>query len=376
MMYEQQPSEQMMKMTMDVNTNNMIKKKEKRKVSSSSKSNNIEGDGGVVEVVEERLEDVNLSGMNLDTLPSPSLNLAMIFKLDLSNNNIEVIPESLTARLLNLVILDIHSNQLKSLPNSMGCLSKLKTLNISGNMIESLPKSIENCRSLEDINANFNKLTKLPDTIGFELVNLKKLSVNSNKIALLPYSLSSMTTLRILDARLNCLRSLPEGLENLISLEILNVSQNFQYLQTLPYSIGLLISLTELDISYNKITTLPDSIGCLKRLQKLSVEGNPLVYPRVEIMEQKLDTIKEYLSERMNRSPKTPTKNKIWLTKFTKWASFNGRGSSNVPRDEMRESFIMAPEYRSTDGFSTPKNTSTGLFSPRRIFSPRHYFSK
>ncbi|KAI3929195.1 hypothetical protein MKX01_006431 [Papaver californicum] len=309
------------------------KKTENRRLSSSasSKSNNIEEDGvGVVEVVEEKLEDVNLSGMNLVSLPSPSLNLAMIFKLDLSNNNIERI----LFILLNLVILDIHSNQLKSLPNSI-----------------------------------------YRDTIGFELVNLKKLSVSSNKIALLPYSLSSMSTLHILDARLNCLLSLPEGLKSVISLEVLNVSQNFQYLQTLPYSIGLLISLTELDVSYNKITTLPDSIGCLKKLQKLSVEGNPLVYPRIEIMEQNLDIVKEYLSERTNKSPKTPTKNKLWLNRFAKWASFNGRGSSNMPRDEMREGFIM-PEYRSIDGFSTPKNTSTGMFSPHRIFSPRHYFSK
>lgn len=56
------------------------------------------------------------------------------------------IAESLIARLLNLVVLDMHSNQLKSLPNSIGCLSKLKVLNVSGNLIESLPKTIENCR--------------------------------------------------------------------------------------------------------------------------------------------------------------------------------------------------------------------------------------
>ncbi|MCL7022728.1 hypothetical protein MKW94_011422, partial [Papaver nudicaule] len=56
-----------------------------------------------------------------------------------------IIPESLTARLLNLVNLDVHSNQLKTLPNSIGCLSKLKVLNISGNSIEYLPGTIENC---------------------------------------------------------------------------------------------------------------------------------------------------------------------------------------------------------------------------------------
>jgi Leucine-rich repeat (LRR) protein len=59
--------------------------------------------------------------------------------------------------------------------------------------------------------------------------------------------------LRSLDARLNCLCSLPDGLENLDSLETLNVSQNLQYLRELPYGIGLLVSLRELDVSYNSI---------------------------------------------------------------------------------------------------------------------------
>ena len=47
-----------------------------------------------------------------------------------------------------MVVFDVHSNQLKSLPNSIGCLSKLKVLNVSGNLIEFLPKTIENCRSV------------------------------------------------------------------------------------------------------------------------------------------------------------------------------------------------------------------------------------
>lgn len=39
---------------------------------------------------DERLEIVDLSGMSLDALPNPSLNLGTICKLDLSNNNLQV----------------------------------------------------------------------------------------------------------------------------------------------------------------------------------------------------------------------------------------------------------------------------------------------
>ncbi|XVF69873.1 hypothetical protein PTKIN_Ptkin11bG0115600 [Pterospermum kingtungense] len=314
---------------------------------------------------EIRLEIVDLSGMSLDSLPNPYLNLATICKLDLSNNNLQSIPESLTARLLNVVVLDVHSNQLKSLPDSIGCLSKLKILNISGNFLQTLPKTIQNCSSLEELNVNFNKLTMLPETIGFELINLKKLSVNSNKLILLPKSITYLTSLRVLDARLNCLRSLPEDLENLIKLEVLNVSQNFQYLENLPYSIGLLGSLVELDVSYNKITSLPDSIGCLKKLRKLCVEGNPLVSPPMEIFEMmSLHAVKEYLSEKMNAGHKSPEKKTSWVGKLVKYGTFNGhmmRGGGDA-------------DGRSIDSLASPR--FMGMFSPRRLFSPRTYFTR
>ncbi|KAI3447347.1 hypothetical protein Pfo_004012 [Paulownia fortunei] len=276
-----------------------------------------------------KLEIVDLSGMCLEALPNPLLNLGIICKLDLSNNNLNhlSIPESLTARLLNVVVLDVHSNQLKFLPNSIGCLSKLKVLNVSGNLLQSLP--IKSHQSLVELNANFNKLNQLPDAIGFELLNLKKLFVNSYKLAFLLHSTSHLTNPRILDVRLNCHQSLPEDLENLIKLQGLNVSQNFQYLATLPYYIGLLISLVELDVSCNKIMALPEYISCLKKLQKLSVEGNPLA----------------------------------------KCGTFNG---ANQPLDG-REGFIM-PSYRSIDGLASPGYME--MFSPRRLFSPKSYFSR
>ncbi|XVE71934.1 hypothetical protein DITRI_Ditri10aG0191000 [Diplodiscus trichospermus] len=335
------------------------------------KSKKVE-DGWTKSTEEERLEIVDLSGMSLDSLPNPSLNLASICKLDLSNNNLQSIPESLTARLLNVVVLDVHSNQLKFLPNSVGCLSKLKILNVSGNLLQTLPKTIENCRSLEELNANFNKLTMLPDTIGFELINLKKLSVNSNKLVFLPLSITHVTSLRVLDARLNCLRSLPEDLENLIKLEVLNVSQNFQYLENLPYSVGLLVSLVELDVSYNKITSLPDSIGCMKKLQKLSIEGNPLVSPPMEVFELGLHSVKEYLTEKMNAGHKSPHKKKSWVGKLVKYATFNGNMMRRRGRRE-REGFIMS-EYRSIDGLASPRYM--GMFSPGRLLSPRTYFTR
>lgn len=224
--------------------------------------------------------------------------------------------------------------------------------------------------SLEELNANFNMLTMLPNNIGFELINLKKLSVNSNKLIFLPKSITYLTFLRFLDARLNCLRSLPDDLDNLMKLEVLNVSQNFQYLENLPYSIGHLDSLVELDVSYNNITSLPDTIGYMKKLRKLCVEGNPLVSPPMEVFELSLHAVKEYLSDKMNAvGRKSPQKKTSWVGKLVKYGNSNGGDHGGVDR----ERFIIS-EYRSIESLASPRYM--GIFSPRRIFSPRTYFTR
>ncbi|KAG2298381.1 hypothetical protein Bca52824_034853 [Brassica carinata] len=139
-------------------------------------------------------------------------------------------------------------------------------------------------------------------------------------------SLTPVFCLHVLDTRLYCLMILLHDIENLINLEILNVSQNFQYLSSLPASIGLLMNLIKLDVSYNKITTLPESVGCMRRLRKLSVEGNPLVSLPEEVMEQSLQVVREYLTQKMNgSSPRSPSKKKSWgFGKLVKYGTFNG----------------------------------------------------
>lgn len=41
-------------------------------------------------IEEDKFEIVDLSGLSLECLPNPSLNLATVCKLDLSNNNLQV----------------------------------------------------------------------------------------------------------------------------------------------------------------------------------------------------------------------------------------------------------------------------------------------
>lgn len=94
------------------------------------------------------------------------------------------IPESLTARLLNVIVLDVHSNQLKFLPNSIGCLSKLKVLNVSGNLLQSFPRTIENCRFDFSPSSIIFALLHIPRTMHSNFLTLSQmflgLAINPN----------------------------------------------------------------------------------------------------------------------------------------------------------------------------------------------------
>ena len=71
----------------------------------------------------------------------------------------------------NLEFLDIHSNKIDSVPESICNLTKLQALNISYTDLKSLPKNIDSLSELIRLDLFGCRLTSLPS----ELKNLKKL---------------------------------------------------------------------------------------------------------------------------------------------------------------------------------------------------------
>eukprot|EP01018_Ginkgo_biloba_P000410 Gb_23555 [translate_table: standard] len=316
---------------------------------------------------------VNLSAFMLKWVPESFVSMETFVNLDLSNNNLECLPESV-GNLVNLTSLDIHSNQLKSLPNSIGKLVNLKHLHLSGNMLTTLPYTIQD--ALEELMADFNQLERLPETMGFELINMRKLSVHSNKISYLPPSISHMTDLRVLDAHLNKLRLLPKDIGNLVNLQMLNISCNFSDLPALPDSIGGLVNLTDIDLSYNQIRVLPDTFGNLKNLQRVELEGNPLLMPPPEVVDDGIEAVKKFMAERQ-RQKKKPTitfspdnrgRTSSLLVNLVKgkW----GKRGSLYDAEAMSRWHELRPGEEEVDG-SVPTSPRHFFFSPRRLFSPR-----
>ena len=119
--------------------------------------------------LEESKEDVDLSGMDLDSLPLEVRELSTMIKDDpaaqmlfdslvarprlyLSNNILRQFPQPLL-ELGNLRLLSLRQNKLTRLPPGIRNLAKLETLNISGNKLQSLPLEVLdlmiNCRLTE-----------------------------------------------------------------------------------------------------------------------------------------------------------------------------------------------------------------------------------
>ena len=65
-----------------------------------------------------------------------------------------------------LSFLELDSNQLTSLPESIGSLQKLELLNVSSNRLEALPTTIAQLTSLKLLNAECNRLEGITEALG------------------------------------------------------------------------------------------------------------------------------------------------------------------------------------------------------------------
>lgn len=101
----------------------------------------------------------------------------------------------------------------------------------------------------------------------------KELLLYGLNIKTLPESIDNMKSLKILYLNDNyLLNSLPESISKLTSLRELNVANN--QLEFLPESVGELIWLETLDLRNNHLTTLPEPLLDMDLLQEITIEGN------------------------------------------------------------------------------------------------------
>ena len=98
--------------------------------------------------------------------------------LDLSGLDLATLPDALS-ELKWLTKLNLHSTQLTSIPDWLGNLSKLQYLNLGFNRLRVLPDSLGHLSRLEELYLFRNRLSTLPDSLS-QLRNLKRLELGGN----------------------------------------------------------------------------------------------------------------------------------------------------------------------------------------------------
>uniref|UniRef100_A0A665U379 Protein scribble homolog n=1 Tax=Echeneis naucrates TaxID=173247 RepID=A0A665U379_ECHNA len=198
--------------------------------------------------------------------------LVKLEQLDLGSNELEILPDTLGA-LPNLRELWLDRNQLSSLPPELGNLHKLVCLDVSENRLEDLPSELNGLLALTDLLLTQNLLEVIPDSIGC-LKQLSILKVDQNRLTHLTDSIGECENLTELVLTENLLQSLPRPLGKLKKLTNLNVDRN--RLGSVPKELGGCSSLNVLSLRDNRLGKLPAELADATELHVLDVAGNRL----------------------------------------------------------------------------------------------------
>ncbi|NXX98943.1 LRSM1 ligase, partial [Centropus bengalensis] len=115
-----------------------------------------------------------------------------------TNNLTSLVPKSCSLlSLITLKVLDLHDNQLGSLPAEIGQLTSLQVLNLERNHLKCLPQSIGDLAQLQMLNVKGNKVKELPATVS-GLRSLRTLEISGNPLQELPLVLAYVRTLETL----------------------------------------------------------------------------------------------------------------------------------------------------------------------------------
>ncbi len=223
---------------------------------------------------------LDLSGMDLTTIPQEITLLTGLQVLFLCDNQITVLPKGIFAGLIQLQQLFLKSNQITVLPKGIFAgLIQLQTLGLNNNQIIDLPQGIfAGLIQLQQLFLNNNQITVLPQGIFTGLIQLKCLHLENNQITVLPQGVfAGLIRLQELYLKNNQINDLPQGIfAGLKKLQKLYLNNN--QISILPQGVfAELIQLKWLHLENNQITVLPQGVFAgLIRLQELYLENNQI----------------------------------------------------------------------------------------------------
>lgn len=202
------------------------------------------------------------------------------------------------SQLVNLEILDLHGNNLQSLPPEFADLRRLRILNVAENSFESLPFKILAKLPLTQLIARKNKLSGVLINDDVEaLSTLQVIDVSSNQLTSIvrQNSTVAMPALTQFCVSMNRVQALPD-----ISTwsELITLTADENCINAFPDGLTNLRKLKSIDFSSNDIRTVPAEVGRMGSLGMLRLSGNPLRDKK--LVTASIDEIKQILVARLS----------------------------------------------------------------------------
>ncbi|KAJ8008837.1 hypothetical protein DPEC_G00082570 [Dallia pectoralis] len=204
---------------------------------------------------------LDLSMNNLTLLPSSALsNLHFLEELRLAGNDLTHIPKGALSGLYNLKVLMLQNNQLQQVPGeALQNLRNLQSLRLDANQISSVPQGcFDGLLSLRHLWLDDNALTEVPDDALAALSSLQAITLALNRITHIPdRAFANLSSLVVLHLNNNRIRTLgTQCFQGLQSLETLDL--NYNNLEEFPIAIRTLSTLKELAFHSNNIQSIPE----------------------------------------------------------------------------------------------------------------------
>lgn len=161
----------------------------------------------------DSLSILNLADCSLSKIPHQVSKLKNLKKLFLENNEIEFETNDDVLDLRNLKQLALTNNKITDISKLV--LNSIENLDIGENFIEQIPESLVDGGShIKQLILRGNSIQYLPPIID-KLKSLKWLDISKNRLKKLPKQIGNLSKLRYLNLSWNDLTALPESIKNL-----------------------------------------------------------------------------------------------------------------------------------------------------------------